>query len=237
MRTREPLKPLPYDYRPFADLTRAAEIALMDEFGLEEFTELTGVGAGVCSIFRVAPTGIWIWATENLAKLTPTEQIVTHRLAKVLTLGFPCTPAQFLKWYGEVHNNGLAWAAEPHPAMPIESGWRGIPIAEGFTEALNLQEGVPTPVLSDSVPSQMIVEAFRVKSDPAENAKWWDDRMRHAVRYKMRDARASRGRAGVPARWYPLQIAAWLIDKSHSSPERVRRAIEAHFPKVDSTLV
>jgi hypothetical protein len=61
--------------------------------------------------------------------------------------------------------------------------------------------------------------------------------MRHALRYKLKSARVSLGRAKHPASWDPLQIAIWLIDRGHLSEERVRHAVEAHFPKVDSTLL
>ena len=97
-------------------------------------------------------------------------------------------------------------------------------------------EGI-TKAVKASVPSGQIVAAFRVQPDAAKNKHWWENRMRHAKRYELKDARAVPGKAKTPSRWYPLQIALWLIDKRHLSAEKVRLAVEKHFPQIDSSLL
>ena len=52
---------------PFASRARAAEIALMDEFGLPEFTELTGVGVGKFTNYSVGVAGVSLRVAEGLA--------------------------------------------------------------------------------------------------------------------------------------------------------------------------
>src|SRR5271170_1606098 len=102
---------------PFADPARAREIALLDEIGLPEFTELTGVGVGDYGIYRVSPTGISIRASESLADLTAVQQNAIHQAARFLTRSFPCAPAQLMTWYDATRG---------------EEGISDFPLARGF---------------------------------------------------------------------------------------------------------
>jgi len=217
---------------PFASPPRAAEIALMEELGLPEFTELTGVGVGKFSIYLVSSAGVSLPVAERLGDFTPYQQHQLHQAVRKLALAFPCTPAQFLQWHERTR------ASRPHPhAPPGAPACSDFPLATGFMEALSGGGGILEADLKGSVPSGKIVAAFRVKPDAAENAEWWQNRMRHALRYQLNHARASRGRAKTPSRWLPLQIAAWLVAQDHLSELRVRRAVEEHFPEIDSSLL
>ena len=94
---------------PFANRDRATEIALMDQFGLAEFTELTGVGVGDYGIYRVDPDGISLRAIESLADFTASQQNAIHQAEHTLTLGFRCTPA------GKFLQHGTTQLEAPSP--------------------------------------------------------------------------------------------------------------------------
>ncbi len=218
---------------PFATGARASEIALMDEFGLAEFTELTGVGVGDHGIYRVGPTGVSLRVSEGGADFTPIEQHKLHQAARQLTLAFPCMPAAFMTWYDATRGTPRAGPQ----GQPAGRGVSDFPLAKGFAEELEAGGGAAIAMKKGSAPSSRIIAAFRVKPDLAENKKWWDNRMRHAARYKLEVARASTGRAGTASQWDPLQIAVWLVDREHLPSEKVRLAVEEHFPKIDSSLL
>lgn len=219
---------------PYATPQRAAEIALQDKFGLEEFTELTGIGIGDFLIYRVDAAGVSLRISESLAELTAGQQNAIRKAVRQrqLTLAFPCAPAEFVTWYDATRGE-KAHTREPSPACFVSD----FPLAEGFLEALNLGERGTAVGRGKSVPKPKIIDAFRVKTDETKNRKWWDDRTRSAIKYKLEQARVSCGRGKNPPRWDPLQIAIWLVAKNHLSADRVRRAVEAHFPEVDSSLL
>jgi hypothetical protein len=221
---------LDVDEITLADGARAAEIALMEKIGLPEFGELTGKGIGIHGIYRVDQAGVSLRVSDGLATLTDVQQQMVNQAARRLTLRFTCTPAQFMAWYD-------ATRGEKDPLGKGKPGVSDFPLAAGFVEALEQNSPSNATAIRDSVVSGRIVDAFRMSADDAENRKWWKERMGHAGRYKLDDARVSRGRADNPSRWDPLQIAIWLEGKGHLPPEKVRRAFEAHFPKLDSTLL
>jgi hypothetical protein len=213
-----------------ADASRAAEIALMEKIGLPEFGELTGKGIGNHGIYRVDQAGVSLRVSDGLATLTDVQQQMVNQAARRLTLSFTCTPAEFMAWYD-------ATRGEKDPLGKGKPGVSDFPLAAGFVEALEQNTPSNTTAIRDSVVSETIIAAFRMRTDDGENQQWWNERMGHASRYELEDARVSPGRAANPSRWDPLQIAIWLARKGHLAPEKVRRAFEAHFPKLDSTFL
>jgi hypothetical protein len=201
---------------------RAAEIALMDKIGLAEFTELTGRGVPGWGIYRISEQGVSPAAAERLEDWAPTEQFQIHRAARLLTLSFRCEPAEFMRWYNETKaKNGISDFA----------------LAKGFEETLEQHGRFAGNRATPSVTSAEIVSAFRVKSDRAANKNWWGVRLRNPHRYGLAHARAATGRARLPSRWFPVQVAAWLIDRNHLRREAVDRAMRDAFPAFDADIL
>jgi hypothetical protein len=213
---------------PFATRARAAEIALMDLIDLPEFVELTGVGVGDYSIYRVDREGISLRANEHLADLAVAEQNAVLQATRRLTLVFPCAPSIFMKWYD-------ATRGEANEGEPV--GISDFPLAKGFAEELRRFEGSAQHSAGPSVPSGDIVAAFRVETDKRANAKWWDYRLRDPVKYRLAEARALAGSAQRPSRWYPTLVAGWLLDREHLDRDAVLRAMRQNFPGYDVDLL
>src|SRR5947207_12750643 len=92
---------------PSADRTRAAEIAGMDEFGLLEFIELTGVCAGNFGNHRISTAGVSFLLAEavnevDLSNWTADEQTALLLANRLPMLTFPCTPDDFMSWYDAI---------------------------------------------------------------------------------------------------------------------------------------
>jgi hypothetical protein len=88
------------------------------------------------------------------------------------------------------------------------------------------------------VPTQEIIDAFKVRSDPKENARWFRERMSNIKRANKGLAAAlvqkglpSRGMQHYPSYWRPDLVAAWLIDKKHMSRHRVIHILQTRFPE------
>ncbi|SEO88744.1 hypothetical protein SAMN05216316_1369 [Nitrosovibrio sp. Nv6] len=59
-----------------------------------------------------------------------------------------------------------------------------------------------------------IIQYFKVKRDPDENAEWWKDKMREANRNGLAGCRVGEGRKGPGgSSWRPDDVAAWLVDR------------------------
>jgi hypothetical protein len=209
---------------PFADPARAAEIALMDEceFGLTEFIELTGIGVSSYGIYRVSTAGVSIDPEAKLGDFSAVDQVEILRANRRLSLSFPCTPAEFMTFYDATRGT---------------NGVSDFPLAKGFAEALRRHEGPSSEGAEPSVSSGRIVAAFKVRPAERENAKWWDLRLRNPRRYRLASARAARGVAKRPSRWYPVRVAGWLIDEKLIARDAVLRAMEKNFPDYDVDLL
>lgn len=88
------------------------------------------------------------------------------------------------------------------------------------------------------VPTQEIIEAFKVRSDPKENAQWFRERMSNIKRANKGLAAAlvqkglpSRGMQHYPSYWRPDLVASWLIDKKHMSRQRAIHILQTRFPE------
>lgn len=88
------------------------------------------------------------------------------------------------------------------------------------------------------VPTQEIIDAFKVRADPKENAQWFRERMSNIKRANKGLAAAlvqkglpSRGMQHYPSYWRPDLVAAWLIDKGHMSRHRVIHILQTRFPE------
>jgi hypothetical protein len=207
---------------PFASPDRAAAIAGMKDFGLREFIELTGVGAGRYGIYEITEDGLTVRDHGDATQFTAQNQVALLKAEDTLTLKFPCSPEQFQEWYDATRG---------------ENGTSDFPLAAGFLTALLNAGQAARAHLGAPRPSADIIAAFKVKPGDAENKKWWDDRMRGAKKYELLDARASHGRAKQQSQWYPTAVAGWLIDKKHLSKPIVRRAMEKHFPDADTNFL
>jgi len=203
---------------------RATAIAHMKEFGLPEFIELTGINAGDYGVYRIAGSGVTLRfsAAETDPDLPPNAKVSLAALEKRLSLQFPCTPEQFYDW---------------HEATRSTNGVSDFTLAEGFLETL-LATGTLSPAHLGKVRSSaQIIAAFRMDPDDHKNQQWWDARMRNAKRYGLKDARASTGRAKLQSQWNPTLVAAWLIDNGHLDRTAVLRAMQKHFPDVETDLL
>ena len=88
------------------------------------------------------------------------------------------------------------------------------------------------------VPTQEIIDAFKVRSDPKENVQWFRERMSNIKRANKGLAAAlvqkglpSRGMQHYSSYWRPDLVAAWLIDKGHMSRHRVIHILQTRFPE------
>jgi hypothetical protein len=91
--------------------------------------------------------------------------------------------------------------------------------------------------LSRAVTSKQIIEAFPVENDSAANSKWWDIRLRDPSNYGLTECRAMPGKGGRgnnPSLWYPMRVAAWLLDKTDMGDKRILKAMNTHFPSEDA---
>jgi hypothetical protein len=106
---------------------RAAEIAAMQESGLREFIELTGIDAGNYGIFRIAREGVTLHGSDDSAAqdLAPQDQVALLKAEEQLgSLVFPCLPERFLEWYdatrGETGEHGEIGVSDfPLPAQSL----------------------------------------------------------------------------------------------------------------------
>ena len=88
------------------------------------------------------------------------------------------------------------------------------------------------------VPTQEIIDAFKVRSDPKENAQWFRERMSNIKRANKGLAAAlvqkglpSRGMQHYPSYWRPDLVAAWLVSKGHMSRQRAIHILQTRFPE------
>ena len=88
------------------------------------------------------------------------------------------------------------------------------------------------------VPTDEIIDAFKVRSDPKENAQWFRERMSNIKRANKGLAAAlvqkglpSRGMQHYPSYWRPDLIASWLIEKGHMSRQRAIHILQTRFPE------
>lgn len=88
------------------------------------------------------------------------------------------------------------------------------------------------------VPTQEIIDAFKIRSDPKENAQWFRERMSNIKRANKGLAAAlvqkglpSRGMQHYPSYWRPDLIASWLIEKGHMSRQRAIHILQTRFPE------
>ncbi len=204
---------------------RASEIARIKEFGLSEFIELTGVGAGLYGIYLVERTGVTLPAMDDksLTELSSRGQVELLQAEAKFTLSFPCPPQDFVTWYDHTRaTNGVS----------------DFPLAEGFLKVFSRQENAKaSSVHGPATLSSTVIAMFQVKSNPTDNKKWWDDRMRNPKKYGLQEARASVGRAKQQSKWYPGIVAGWLVDKKHLTPGKASRALSSSFPDLDTSLL
>jgi len=159
---------------------------------------------------------------ERLEDWSHAEQVEIRRAARLLSLKFDCPPAEFMRWYNETRaTNGVSDFA----------------LAKGFEETLEQHGRFAGNRATPSVTSAEIVSAFRVKSDRAANKNWWGQRLRNPQRYGLTHARAATGGARLQSRWFPVQVAAWLIDRNHLRREAVDRAMRDAFPAFDADIL
>lgn len=199
---------------------RAGEIARMKAFGLREFIELTGIH-GKYGIYLVDRHGVAIDKVEAEAA-DAAAAVVLLAAEDHLNLKFPCSPEQFQDWFD---------------ATKGTNGVSDFPLAPGFLRALVEGNEAQRSRLGMAKPSSDIVLAFKVRKDHQDNRAWWDNRMRNPGKYGLESARASPGRAKKPSYWYPVEVAAWLIDKNHLTRASVMQALQQHFPDSDPSFL
>jgi hypothetical protein len=83
----------------------------------------------------------------------------------------------------------------------------------------NGQHRVPTNSCQPAT-ARKIIQHFKVKRDPDENAEWWKDKMREANRNGLARCRIGEGRKGPGgSSWRPDLIAAWLVHRHEKDRE------------------
>ena len=87
------------------------------------------------------------------------------------------------------------------------------------------------------VPTDEIIDAFKVRADPKENAQWFRERMSNIKRANKGLAAAlvqkglpSRGMQHYPSYWRPDLVASWLVSKGHMSRHRAVHILQTCFP-------
>jgi hypothetical protein len=218
---------------PFADPARAAEIALMEAFGLLEFTELTGIGAGDYGNVRVATSGVSLVLAADFQKINLSEwpaeqQLVIQRAAQAPALSFPCSPEAFMGWYDATRGEESSG----------EHGFSDFPLAEAFEKAMLRREGASSDRSRFSCPSNDIIAAFAVNPNPLANASWWTARLGDPRKYGGPSLVGARARKGDPrnrSRWYPDVVAAWLIDRKYLTSHATIQSMKRSFPDTDIT--
>lgn len=217
---------------PIAGLKRAAAIAAMNELTIDEFRELTGIGITTYGIYHIAESGISVADSVKMENLTARQQDEFSRSRKLLSLSFPCSPEDFLQWYEATC--GEFYPSEDSAGKRAPSDF---PLATGFIDEVRRLHMPNELDLSRVVTSKRIIEAFLVKEEIAVNKKWWDKRLRDPVNYGLLECRALPGKPGRgshPSLWYPMLVAAWLLDKNHMVNNAIAMALESHFPNEDS---
>jgi len=215
---------------PIADSTRAREIAEMDEFGLHEFRELTGIGVGTYGIYVISESGVGLSCDGYLlSDLTSRQQHDLELADKSLSLTFPCTPTQFCEWY-EATRGKVDEEAPEKGRAPSD-----FPLANGFKIGLERGNNRFIQDANRSATSGKIISAFQVKATATENKKWWDMRLRDPSNYGLMGARIQAGKKGRgnPSYWSPYFVAIWLADKHHMTRSAVLAAMSVHFPNID----
>lgn len=88
------------------------------------------------------------------------------------------------------------------------------------------------------VPTNEIIDAFKIRADPKENAQWFRERMSNIKRANKGLAAAlvqkglpSRGMQHYPSYWRPDLVAAWLVSKGHMSRQRAIHILQTRFPE------
>jgi len=206
---------------PLTTPERATEITTLEQIGLLEFAELTGVGAGRFGPYRVDESGVNVDHVP-LAELPPRDQISVQRAKRAHTLSFPCSPEAFMAWYeATCGTNGIS----------------DFSLAPAFKKEMRSRTGAGTMPSRYSCPSQEIAKAFAVKTNANDNRNWWGLRLRDPGKYGLSHARAHKGKAKMPSRWYPDVVAGWLIDKERMTRDDAVKAVETNFPNVDADLI
>jgi hypothetical protein len=212
---------------------RAAEIAKMEEFGLPEFLELTGItlklarnqgpqadNLGTYGPYTICEGGVALPGPDELEfQLIKSRQELMAAYRESMHLTFPCAPQDFADW---------------HVGTRPASGVGDFPINDAFFHTLKM--GAPRGSVAGDTPvnSAAIIEAFAVKPDPSENRQWWTSRLRSAKKCEgLLDARVSVGAAKRPSTWNPRLVGAWLIEKRYLTKALVDAAVKKHFPGCD----
>lgn len=141
--------------RWYADESRATELADRYELTVDDFIELTGIGAGDYGIYRVTDAGVVLRVAADVRRdRWPTDQQVQlNRAAAALQLAFPCTPAELLAWHERTRGANRA---------PSD-----FPLSDTFVRSVRRHLGVDEHSSTPSVPSNDIVCAFEVSgSEP-----------------------------------------------------------------------
>lgn len=210
---------------------RAVEIANMRNFGLREFIEITGVGAGEYGIYLISETnGVEIKMTP-LADIDAVGQKNLLQAREKLSLKFPCTPTEFSKWHdatrGEIslESNGEATPSD-------------FPLHKSFIDQINTNLGHPPSKIKDAVTSLVIKDAFNGIPKDADS-KWWGVRLRDPDNYGLSDARVAKGKAGRnnPSLWDPIAVGSWIIEKYPELKNKVIQACKKHFPDHDTDFL
>jgi hypothetical protein len=84
----------------------------------------------------------------------------------------------------------------------------------------------------NAVSAEEIMRAFRKDPDDTKNEVWWGERMSDAADYGLEDCRAAKGKPGIKnsSRWWPSEIAGWLVDKGHFNERKAAALLRHHFP-------
>jgi hypothetical protein len=117
----------------------------------------------------------------------------------------------------------------------------GEPVSNSNARVASPQSDIAVDGLSDmqlrklGVPSDEIVDAFKVTLNSRENSDWWRQRMSNAKRNKkllqarVRAGKSSEGDQRIQSWWDPMLIASFLIQGGHMHPSKAVRILDESF--------
>lgn len=148
--------------------------------------------------------------------------------------------AYFIAW-AEKHCLDIPWLQQARekgwiPVHPDESDSLQPPHPGGLPPEPAAAQQQPAP--ANAITRSEVMAHFRVKPDPQENERFWDDKLADPPKWLI-PARVSVGKPGTSSSWSPLGVAHCLLSGYHGRPymtlQQLDVAINRGFPELFET--